>query len=150
MCIHIWEALKTLCVPGGSGIISGKLLSPAVLHPRLLITTGAGHVLLLGQTRAGMTSWGTTGLSEHPELTSKTFPALTSPLCSSSMPLERALLALRAGPALKWGLEVGPWDGICRAAGQNQRCDASVIVPEVFTSNETLHTADLGDQGRWI
>lgn len=79
MCIHIWEAPKSWCV---LGIISGKLLSPAELHPRLFITTGAGHVPLLGQTRAGVTSWGTTGLSEHPELTNKTFPTLTSPLCS--------------------------------------------------------------------
>lgn len=77
MCIHIWEAPKNLCV---LGIISGKLLSPAVLHPPLLITTGAGHVLLLGQTGAAMTSWGTTGLSEHPELTRETFPALIHPV----------------------------------------------------------------------
>lgn len=64
--VDVHTYLGSSCV---LGIISGKLLSPAVLHPHLLITTGAGHVLLLGQTRAGVTSWGTTGLSEHPELT---------------------------------------------------------------------------------
>lgn len=59
-------------------------------------------VLLLRQTRAGMTSWVTTEVWEHLELTSKTFSALTSWLCASLMSPEQAVLAMRAGSVLKW------------------------------------------------
>lgn len=101
--MYLRKVWRSYAYQSGSVIISGKMLSTET-HTCLL--THNHHdlwaALLLGQTRAEMTSWVTTELREHLELTIKTFSALASWLCASLMPPEQAVLAMRAGSVLGW------------------------------------------------